>query len=72
MKFSPKYGTENLGTTYIILGSICSLLNWEGAHIGPQIRLRKIPAVKASMMTAGDDIISLYFEKIVFMISRES
>ena len=28
---------------YTILGSFCLFLNWEGAYIRPQIRLRKIP-----------------------------
>ena len=36
MKFSPKCRAKKLG-------SFCSLLNWEGAIIQPQIRPSKIP-----------------------------
>ena len=40
MKFSLKYKM-----IYIILGSFCSYLNWEGTNIRPQIKPRKIPAL---------------------------
>ena len=33
---------------FMHLGSFCSFLNWEGAYIRPQIRLRKIPADTAT------------------------
>ena len=43
IKFSPKSKSKKLGMIYIILGSFCSLLNWEEADIQPQFRPRKIP-----------------------------
>ena len=43
MKLSPKCRTKKLRTIYTIVGSFCSFFNWEGANIGPQVRLRKIP-----------------------------
>ena len=43
MKFSPKCRTKTFGMIYTILGSFCSVLNWEGTIIRPQIRPRKIP-----------------------------
>ena len=43
MKFSPKCRTRKLGKICTSLGSFCSFLNWEGADIRSQIRLRKIP-----------------------------
>ena len=42
-QISPKCRTKKLGMIYTILGSFCLFLNWEGAYIRPQIRLRKIP-----------------------------
>ena len=45
MKFSSKCRTQKLGMIYTVLESFCSLFNWEGAVIQPQIRPRKIPAV---------------------------
>ena len=44
MKCSPICRTKKLGMIYTIFGRFCLILNWEGAHIQPQIRLRKIPS----------------------------
>ena len=43
MKFLPKCRTKKLGTIYTILESVCLYLNWEGADIQSQGRLKKIP-----------------------------
>ena len=48
MKFPPKYRTKKLRMIYTIFWSFCSFLNWEGAHIRPQIRPRKIPVANPS------------------------
>ena len=48
MKFSPKCRTKKLGMIFTIVGSFCSLFNWEGSDIRPQIRPRKIPVFKIS------------------------
>ena len=43
IKFSPKCRARKLGIYYISLGRFCSILNWEGADIGPQIWPRENP-----------------------------
>ena len=45
IKFSPKYRAKYLGMIFKILGSFCSVFNWKGANIWPQIRPRKIPVI---------------------------
>ena len=42
MEFSPKCRTKKLGMIHYIR-KFCSFFNWEGDHIWPQIRPRKIP-----------------------------
>ena len=42
MKFSPRCRTKKLEIIYIILGSIYSFFNWEGADIRFQIRPKTI------------------------------
>ena len=42
MKFSPKCRTMKLVMIYTILASFCLFMNWEEAHVLPQIRPRKI------------------------------
>ena len=51
MKFSPKCRTKKFGMIYSILGNFCLFVNWEGADIRPQIRLRKIPVVHLNIQT---------------------
>ena len=59
VKFSPKCRSRKLGKAYIILGSFCSFLNWEGADIRPKIRPRKIPDVLFNVEQEKESIICL-------------
>ena len=47
--FSPGCRAKELGMLFTILGSFCSFLDWKRAHILPQNRPRKIPAIDISL-----------------------
>ena len=45
MKCTPKSRTNEFEMMFTILGSVCSILDWEGADIRPQTRPKKIPVI---------------------------
>ena len=54
MKFSPKCRTKKLGMNDTHhFGKLLLISNWEGTNIRPQIRPRKIPALKTRNSKMG-------------------